>query len=86
MKLEEIEEMRNQLLAFSEEELIDMDVDDLHHELYDLTVKKEDLESSKKIFSQRSNESLKLLKARLLKVTQLIEESSGNRNQPFPAS
>ncbi len=74
MELETIEELRVSLIASEQEEIGDMEVDDLQRELLIILKQKEALELSKKTYAGRCNDTLKLVKARLNQLTQILDE------------
>ncbi len=74
MKLEDIEELRADLISLEPEETECMDVDDLQRELLSILKLKEMLEASKKNYADQCNSTLKLVKARLNRLTQILDE------------
>ncbi len=74
MKLEDIEDLRASLLSKEQEEIGSMDVDDLQRELLTALKNKEILEFSKKTYGKHCNDTLKLVKAHLNHLTQILEE------------
>ncbi len=74
MKLEDIEELRVALISREQEEIGDMEVDDLQQELLTTLKQKEALELSKKTYGKRCSDTLKLVKAHLNRITQILDE------------